>query len=919
MKSEFFYSNSTGLYISRSPLRIDSRVKLACKQSGIELEWDDEGRINYSDYNKVKKIIEAIGGVLLNPIEYWKVLKEANESGDGEMVNSLMSKDFCEWLDRVYLREGIYIDHPVLAGEGYEGERKPLNFPEGSPGWFDPEGNLDEQSGHPIEVIKFRGKFSTSWKYWSPALGLKASFNGVTAPIRGYVTSVGKPSFDLGIPVDSKQPKLMIRECRREPLEDPLDESLAMQVKEFLKLYDAATESRRDWTVFSRAYSEGRMFTKFLIENGEKFSGKESSVSSIRERIVNLLGLLFLMAKRENDLELEEHVSKASEKVSGMRKTCKYEDFLEFITSSRDRLKKAISSNLDIVFVMGHKNPDSDTVVSSIFESWRNQLIERRNVEFIPVVQCEEVPSEIRKLLGERITDSLILTNERQYLIAKREGLARWISVDQNREPEVQKFFISIVDHHILSDTARDQRIPKTIEWVGSCVGIIAQKFVGSGLIFDNKIAQIFYGAALMDTENRVAHKMTIKDELVMDYLKNISNSDDSEIYRELMSCLLNSENAKDLFRRDYKEDWGFGFAVVKVKNCFYEGRILKENLIRDLRLLSKNNTESKNLPMTLLRITDYLEDNESVNRERVYVDFNKTSSKNFIKSVFEVLEAIVKFEFPDSKIKKSKDYLEFWGSGKQLSRKKTAPIMEKVVKYFHLYFYSKTLGIWVGREFVKKTKRVEEVCKSEGIRVSTDEEDRICYVTFRESKRLCESLGFTMLSSSEFFRVLGEVKSAGDRQLVESMQGSNFVEFLDSIILNSEILIDHPDVEIFNGKRKRVKIEKMNPGLFNPVLVDSNGIPTKVLPPNVYGNPELWRYWPPDAEIVNPTRSFIFLLGQPCWDGKFHPEDSLPNLGIRPCCNSPEAPLMKVSFGKELRLEIESEGEKLNFSWKKD
>lgn len=64
---------------------------------------------------------------------------------------------------------------------------------------------------------------------------------------------------------------------------------------------------------------------------------------------------------------------------------------------------------------------------------------------------------------------------------------------------------------------------------------------------------------------------------------------------------------------------------------------------------------------------------------------------------------------------------------------------------------------------------------------------------------------------------------------------------------------------------------------------------------PSEYGNRELRRYREPDADIVNPTRSYIFLLKQPCRDGKFHIHDSLPNLGIRPCCKKCILPKIKI------------------------
>ena len=76
-------------------------------------------------------------------------------------------------------------------------------------------------------------------------------------------------------------------------------------------------------------------------------------------------------------------------------------------------------------------------------EAYRNYLIDK-TATYIPVVQSNKIPDEIKELLG-KLADSIILTNNTLYKKAKNTGLSRWISVDQNREPEVQKYFISII------------------------------------------------------------------------------------------------------------------------------------------------------------------------------------------------------------------------------------------------------------------------------------------------------------------------------------------------------------------------------------------------------------------------------------------------------------------------------------------
>ena len=119
---------------------------------------------------------------------------------------------------------------------------------------------------------------------------------------------------------------------------------------------------------------------------------------------------------------------------------------------------------------------------------------------------------------------------------------------------------------------------------------------------------------------------MTYRDRLIMDQLMELSGiADEHTFFQDLMSHLLNTDDAARLFERDYKADWGiFGFAVAKVKGAFdKKGHELKPMLLQTLNDLAAKNNCDKNYAMTVVKIVDYEDDNEIVNRERVSLVFN--------------------------------------------------------------------------------------------------------------------------------------------------------------------------------------------------------------------------------------------------------------------------------------------------------
>ncbi|MDP3882019.1 MAG: DHH family phosphoesterase [Nanoarchaeota archaeon] len=913
-QTDFFYSASTKLYIARRPLKLDSRIKKAAEEAKIKLQWDDEGRITFLDFDDAKKLLELLGSSMLSPIEYWKALEDAKSQNDANMIEELTSPNYGEWLDRVYLRDGTFIDHPLIKSQyKYAGKKINAPIPSGRPGWLNPENNIDFQSGMPFKISLFREKHATSWKYWSPEFSVTKL--SALAPIRGYVTSVGKPSFDLGIPVDARQPVQMLRECRNSPLEPPLPQKILDEAQEIINEYSKKEKDIGKCLDFINTY--GKLFRE----------SKQNLIYKIREHLLDILGSLKIEAISKNNLKLIAEIDKATDSFLGKKINATFNEFLKFIKSSRKRLDMALSSKKDIVFVMGHKNPDTDTVISSLFEAWRNHLLDGQKVTYVAALQSKKMPPEIKALLGKEITESMLKTSEENYNRAKVSGLARWISIDQNREPEIQKYFISIIDHHAISSIAAVQDISKTIEAIGSSSALVVQKMLGMSVEIDERTAFLLYGATLMDTENRIPHKMTPKDKIIMDYLKHKSGIKESLLYKKLMSHLLHTNDPEILFRRDYKEDWGFGFAVAKIKRGFSkQGRVLKQNLFDKAVGHAKNNNIEKNLPLTILRITDYEEDNSTVNRERIYTIFNSDASKEFKNAVINAMTSLIKFEFGKIKIKKNREYIEFWGTGMQLSRKKTAPILEPIVRAFNEYFYSPSIKKYIKRDFLQKNPLVKDAASKIKLELSTDLHQRINYITYPEAKMLGNKLGFSMLSLKEYWLSLEDAVKIKDIQMIDSLQGSNFVEFWDSAIINKKVCIDHPKIVLKNksyqitGKKKKVSLPYASPGLTHPKYIDKvTGIPKKILPPNNYGNPELWRYWAPDANLVIPTRSYIFLLKQPCWDGKVHIEDSFPNLGIRPCYTKPKLPKLRVhTKNKNLIIEIGKEGEIIKYIWKR-
>ena len=640
----------------------------------------------------------------------------------------------------------------------------------------------------------------------------------------------------------------------------------------------------------NKFYRERLEVLKFVYKFGEKVFGSQAKEArKIGEKLVDMLGILRFEAMRRGDEGTGETLDEiALGFFPEARGKGRYESLVEFVGSSYQRLQRAVDENRAIVFVMGHKNPDTDTVISCLFEAYRNSVI-NPGVCYVPVVQAERMPDEIKRLLGKTLSRAFMVTADPVYKQAEGLGQTRWALVDHNRS-EKQKFVLSIVDHHILSGVARRQDVPKTWEMVGSCSAQIAQKLFGIGIVPDSAMSRLLHGATLMDTENRGPKKMTYRDILIMDTLKGISRvSDEEGFYQDLMSQLLNTNDARRLFERDYKEDWGiFGFAVAKVKGAFDESGVeLKPRLMEQLVELAHENNRAKNLCMTIVKVVDYEGNNESVGRERIYLVFNDFASPEFREVIFECMEKIIRFQLGENVgFARLDSGVEFWGAGDQLSRKVTAPEIEPVVAAFNEFYYSGDLNLFAKREFLELDEDVAREAKELGIKIYQDREGRVCNVTYKEAKRLVERLGYKMLSLSEYWRILGEAHNVNDVQMQRHLVSPGFVEFLDTIIVDYRSVVDHPEIsgEEYTGDLRQVDIPEALPALIYQSDIDpKTGFPIRTyVAQEKYADPETWRYWSPDAPVAVATRGYIFLLEKAALDLKIHPDDALPNLGIR-------------------------------------
>jgi inorganic pyrophosphatase/exopolyphosphatase len=906
---DFFHSPSTGLYVFRHPLVVDARLLRAAVELGVRPQASPEKWLVNVTLADALRILERLGSQALSLPEYFQVRRDALLGDDRDMLGSLESDQFIEMLATVFVRDRTMIHHPRPEdGPSFAGDQVPVHTPEGRYGWIHPD-EVDLRTGLPTRVTHVRNVTDETIKYWDTHTDIGR--DGVLMAVRGFVTSVGKISLDLGFPADAISHKLTVRECRKSRPKGVLDERVLAEAKEVLGRYYSAME---DQSLYARVPDWHGTLPAFLDRHEEALRAAGDVAGEVlKEDLRDALGILWTCALARGGSEPAARLQDAARAFSGLGATDVSDQiFLSFLASRREALRRAVQDHASIVFVMGHDNPDTDAIVSAIAEAFRQHLLCGRASTFVPVVPGGRLPDEVAELLGPEIARGLVLTDDADYAAASRSGRPEWIMVDHNIS-RVQPDARAMIDHHYPSAVCLRQQIPRRILFAGSTSALVAQRFYGLGLEIPREMARILHGATLMDTEKRFPGKMTALDDLIMDRLRRASGmQDESAFYQRLMGKLIACYDADRLFIRDYKEDWSFfGFAVAKGIGMLDDER---SAIVRRLRERAGENNRSKNLPLTLLKVVDYAADAETIRRERMYPVFVDAAAPEFRKAVQDAIVTVIRHESPKHvQVAVGEDAIEFWGVGSQLSRKKLAPVLDPVVTAFNRYFYSPSAGVHFRRDFLRRDPDVEDVARRHGIKLHTGE-GGVLVGNPAELKFLLQELGFECASPAEYFKAYADARAAHDDRMVAHLTSSKYLEALDLIVEDKEVLVEHPRIvrdqagySYEGGARRRVRVPVGEPGLIDPRKIDpSTGLPTQVEDPRQYGK-GLWRYWSPDSAKAWALRSTIFAYDIPSLDLKFEFREALPRLAIRPCVRRVKHPRVEVrEAGGKISVEVE-------------
>lgn len=260
------------------------------------------------------------------------------------------------------------------------------------------------------------------------------------------------------------------------------------------------------------------------------------------------------------------------------------------------------------VLIFGHKNPDTDSICSSIVHESLNKKVGWN----AKAVRLGNINKETQFVLD-------YLNIEAPELIEKIEEGQEVILVDHNEFSQsvdgIEKAKIRMVtDHHKIANFETSEPLYFTAKPYGCTATILYEEFKEFDFTIDKKDAILMASAIISDTLLLKSPTTTRFDKKALEELAKIAEIDVNEYGLEMLKAGTNLDDfsVEELINIDAKvfEKEEIKFEIAQVNTVSIEGVLKRE---KELKEIIQKTIEEKGLSLFILAITDILNSNSEI------------------------------------------------------------------------------------------------------------------------------------------------------------------------------------------------------------------------------------------------------------------------------------------------------------------
>ena len=202
-----------------------------------------------------------------------------------------------------------------------------------------------------------------------------------------------------------------------------------------------------------------------------------------------------------------------------------------------------------MILVVGHKNPDSDSICSTLVAT---ELLKARGVEAMPIRQGEinRETQHILEVAGAEVPEL------RTSVAGEKIWLVDYSDLAQAQDDVAEAEILGIVDHHRLGDVMTVNPMEAWIWPVGCTNTVLFNMFKIEGHEISPQIAKLMMSAILSDTVGFASPTCTQKDKDAVVELARIADVCDVDAFiKDLLIAKTNIEglSAAELVEKDLK------------------------------------------------------------------------------------------------------------------------------------------------------------------------------------------------------------------------------------------------------------------------------------------------------------------------------------------------------------------------------
>lgn len=251
-------------------------------------------------------------------------------------------------------------------------------------------------------------------------------------------------------------------------------------------------------------------------------------------------------------------------------------------------------------YIVGHKNPDTDSIISAIALS---ELEKKLGDDYIPA-RAGEINKEtnfVLKKFGFEIPEFIPKDEKEVILVDHNEPSQIHENIDIS---EIKAIF----DHHKLGGLSLSEPILVEIKPIGSTSTIITDIFQSKKVALSAEIASLLIAGIVSDTLNLVSPTTTEKDKEAVEFLNQIARLDIDRLSDEMFVAKsdISDTTTNELITKDYKV---FDMKGKKVGIGVWETVLPKSVLERKNEILSalEKKKKSDELDLVFFAVVDII------------------------------------------------------------------------------------------------------------------------------------------------------------------------------------------------------------------------------------------------------------------------------------------------------------------------